>query len=118
MTEDREQAESPRKEQLSERQKMLLARHLEEPDIRKAAKEAGIGRTTLYRWLNEPAFRSALDIQRYACYMEALAVIRISANKAIQTMNNLLDSENEEMRRKASNDILTHTLRSYAVGSR
>jgi hypothetical protein len=50
--------------------------------------------------------------------MEALSVIRISANKAIQTMNNLLDSENEEMRRKASNDILTHTLRSYAVGSR
>ena len=44
-------------------------------------------------------------------------MIRISANHAIQTLNNLLGSDNEEIRRKVSNDILTHTLRIYAISS-
>ena len=117
MNNDRKDDDHPQKKELSERQKMLLTLHLEEPDIRKAAKKAGIGRTTLYRWLNQPEFSVALNTQRYNSYMEALSVIRISANHAIQTLNNLLESDNEEIRRKVSNDILTHTLRIYAISS-
>jgi transposase-like protein len=105
-------------EKLTSRQKMLLQIHLEEPDIRKAAKQAGIGRTTLYRWLKQPAFTNALNRQRHEVYTDAISVIRISATKAIEVLNGLLDSEDEQMRRQVSNDILTHTLRIHAISNK
>ena len=45
---------------MTAKQKRFIAALLQSPTIEGAAKVAGIGTTTAYRWLRDPAFRSEL----------------------------------------------------------
>ena len=46
-------------QKLTSRQEALIAALLTEPTYAAAAIKAGVGKTTMYRWLHLPAFRKA-----------------------------------------------------------
>ena len=97
--------------ELTARQKKLVAELTENPEVRAAAKAAGVGRTTAYRWLNEPAFRDALSRQRNAALSDALDTVRTHTGRAARELAGLLDSSNEWLRRQICKDILNIALR-------
>ncbi len=69
-------------------------------------------RGTIHRWLrNSPEFREELDRRREEVVESALSSFKSYVLKAVATLGELLDSEDEKVRRAASKDILAHVLR-------
>lgn len=102
-------AEFPRA--FTARQKKLLAAFVVNPDVQAACKAAGIGRTTAYRWLREPAFRDALGRERDAVLTEALSAVKAHVTRAVSELAKLLKAKDDRLRRLACNDILGHALK-------
>ncbi|MBT8046242.1 MAG: hypothetical protein KJN67_03650 [Pontiella sp.] len=96
---------------LSARQNLLLVELVKNPDIQAAARAAGIGRTTAYRWLAQPDFSNELTRRRDDAMTEALSSIKSQTTRAAMELNRLLDTEDERLRRMLCNDILRHAIR-------
>ncbi|VGO12179.1 hypothetical protein PDESU_00730 [Pontiella desulfatans] len=99
-----------KKTNLTPRQERLLVELVKTPDIQAAAKAAEVGRTTVYRWLEQPEFAAELDRCRNQAMNEALCNIKSLSSKAVQVMQELLDSENHSVRRMVCKDVLRHAL--------
>ncbi len=74
-------------------------------------RRAGVGKTTLARWLQDPPFRAELTRQRNQVIEEALATLRSAMVKAAQVLVDLLDDENPRLRRFVAVDIINLVLR-------
>ena len=96
---------------LDHRQMKLLAALVCNPDIQLACKATDVGRTTAYRWLQQPAFQEELSRQRDAVLSEALAGVKTLAARAVAELAGLLGATDDRLRRQACNDILAHALR-------
>lgn len=59
---------------LTPRQEAAISALLSQPTIEKAAAAAGVGERTLYRWLREPAFRSAYHQARREQFAHAVSL--------------------------------------------
>ena len=72
------------------------------PNIREAAREAGIARSTLYRWLDDENFRS--ELKRLSSEATSLARVnyKLGIVRAFQVLDELLDHENPWVRLSAS----------------
>lgn len=93
------------------RQEKLLAALVTNPDVQAACKTAGVGRTTAYRWLRDPAFRDALARERGALLTDALSAVKAHVTLAVSQLAKLLRSKDDRLRRMACNDILGHALK-------
>lgn len=91
---------------LSPRQRKAIAALLESPSTLAAAERAGVGRTTLCRWLTLPAFRSALDRAKDEIFAAAMARIASASGEATNTLLALLRAESEPVRLGAARAIL------------
>ena len=96
---------------LAPRQMALLAALVGNPDVQAATKATGVGRTTAYRWLREPAFQAELTRQRDAVLSEALASVKTHATRAVAELAALLTVPDERLRRLVCNDILAHAMK-------
>lgn len=76
-----------------------------------AAKAAGIGRRTLYRYLEDPVFRKELREKRNALMDSALDSIRGKVQKAVDQLDALMDCEDDRTRRLACKDLIDYSLR-------
>ncbi|MFW6131528.1 MAG: phBC6A51 family helix-turn-helix protein [Candidatus Aminicenantaceae bacterium] len=74
--------------------------------IDKAAKKAGISRSTIYKWLKDDIFRERLEEERKNIFEEGLNSIKAATLKATHTLIKLLYSEDENTRRLAAKEIL------------
>ena len=97
--------------ELTPRQEKLLSALVEEPEITKAAKSAGVGRSTAHRWLRQPGFKAELAKQRDAAMTEALDTFKSHAARATTALADLMSTDNERLRRQICNDILGHALK-------
>jgi response regulator RpfG family c-di-GMP phosphodiesterase len=70
------------------------------PKQEEACRGAGVTRETVHTWMKDPVFREELEEQREAVFSEALNTRKQSANQAVATLRNLLNSENESIRLK------------------
>jgi len=70
--------------------------------------QAGINRTTLYKWLKDPVFKEELDRQREELAGEAFGILSQNVNKAVETLTGLLDSGDNRLKRLAANDVIGH----------
>lgn len=97
--------------ELNARQQCLLAELVRTPDIQAAAKAAGVGRTSAYRWLEEPAFAEELARLRNEVVNKALGSVKAQATRAAEELQRLLDTDNERLRRLVCKDILSYSIR-------
>lgn len=72
-----------------------------------AAAEADVAKETVSRWMNgDPAFVATLNTRRRELWGANAQRLRSLAGKAVDTLEGLLESENETMRLRAASEIL------------
>ena len=96
---------------LTERQLKAVPHIIGSPTYSKAAKKAGVSQKTLYEWLKIPEFKQELTEQRKQIADEAFCALEQSLTKAVEALTELLDTEDERLRRLVSNDIIEHILK-------
>jgi len=75
--------------------------------VKDASEKAGVTRKTVYRWLDDDAFKSEvvrvqnIVLERVGSRLSALAL------KGLSVMDELLDSEDENVRLRASSALLS-----------
>lgn len=73
-------------QKLTSKQEVLIAALLTEPTHAAAAAKAGIGQTTLYRWMHLPAFRAAYRRARRELVESAVGRIQAATGQAVETL--------------------------------
>jgi phage terminase small subunit len=95
----------------TDRQQRLLVELVRTPDIQAAAQAAGVGRSTVYRWLSEPEFAAALQQARDATYDEALNALKSLTERATHKLAGLMETEDDRLLRHVCNDVLRHAIK-------
>ena len=98
-------------EPITAQQMLLLEALVQNPNIQAACAATGVGRTTAYRWMEEPAFMAELERQRDIVLTVALQSVKTSATKAAKELTALLDVQDERLRRQVCNDVLTRAVK-------
>lgn len=78
------------------KQQKALTALLTERTTRDAAKAAGVSEKTLYAWLNEPAFRSALRDAEKSILDDVTRRLSAGASLALDTLKKLVQSARHE----------------------
>jgi hypothetical protein len=79
-------------EELSPQQEGAIVALLSDPGLTGAAKAAGVGKATLWRWMQQPAFREAYRRARREAVEQARARLQQASGEAVQA---LLDVAND-----------------------
>ena len=97
---------------LTVRQLRAIAVILNAPSMEAAARRAHVGRTTLYQWLREPAFRDELNCQQNEVFNDAFARVKSLVGNAINGLSELIENaKSETVKRAACRDILDAALK-------
>lgn len=80
-----------------------------------AAKVAGVGVSTLSRWLREPSFAGAVREARRRALEQALGTLSAATAEAVETLRACLGAEGEAVRVRAAVAILEHAMRGAEV---
>lgn len=94
---------------LTSRQQRAIVSLLECPTIEAASKNARVSRSTLYDWLNIPAFKEELERAKRQQFQAALGQMHSLVPKAIEGLKELACSSNEQVRLRACVEILKAT---------
>jgi len=86
---------------------------LDSPTVRDAAKAAGVSEATLFRWLNDEAFRRAYDAARETAFESALAGLQAACNVAVKTLREVAEDPGAgaQARVAAAKGILDHAIK-------
>lgn len=93
-------------EGLTPRQARFLPVLLASRTYTEACKKGKVNRTTLYSWLEEPAFKAELDRQRAELAGQGFALLSQNVTRAAEKLVTLLDAGDGETQRRTANDIL------------
>jgi transposase-like protein len=74
--------------------------------VRRAARKAGVGERTVYRWLAEDAFRQRVAELRTRLFDRAVGRLSRTSGKAAVVLKGLLDSADERVRLAAARAVL------------
>ena len=96
---------------LTTNQNRALAALLVSRTAEDAAKAAGISRRQLFRYLEDPKFRLALSQAETERMSEASRRLLQGQHAALTTLEELLSSPSEQVRRQAACDWLSFTLK-------
>jgi len=89
------------KELTAVQQAVILA-ILDERTIAGAARKAGVARSTVYLWLEKPAFRAEVGRARAKLFEEGLDLINSNMEKAVRKLAEALDHGSASIRLKAA----------------
>jgi len=97
-----------KKNELSAKQKRCIVALISCRNIGEAIEAAGICRTTLSRWLEQPHFTAALAAAEGNILKQASAALTAGQLEAIETIRNLMTARNTTaaIRLRAANDYL------------
>ncbi len=107
MKETVNQTETGINSNLPEKQRRLIPYIVNAHTIEQACRDAGVTTTTFYAYLKDPAFASELRKARDSAVAEAMDTLKNATTKAVTELVALLDSDDENIRRRTSVDILT-----------
>lgn len=93
--------------QLTDRQIKAILHLVSNPTCTEGCKEAGINKTTFYKWLKEPDFKAELDRLRDEVAAEAFGLLSQSLTKAVEALAGLLDNKDDRIKRLAAKDIIS-----------
>ncbi len=91
---------------LTERQTQAIPVVLGSATLRAGLEAANLHRSTWYRWLSEPPFRTAVDTARREASDEALTDLRAGIRFAVTSLLGLVASKNEAVRLSACRTVL------------
>jgi len=97
------------------KQEKALAALLVSPTIAAAAKTASVGETTLFRWLQEPAFQEAYRAARLQVLSAATMQLRQATGAAVDTLKRNLTCGNAGAEIRAAATILEMAYKSAEV---
>ena len=97
---------SDKNKQLTSAQKRVLPFLLSCHSYEDAAQAAGISRKQIYEWFKQPKFIKELKNQRSTLIEGVRHILKMSSTKAVYSLTRLLDSDNENVRLRASIAIL------------
>ena len=78
------------------------------PTIAYAAKRAGVGRTTLYRWLKDPVFKAAWERQHAETLVHTRQRIKELLIESIQSIETQLRSPDPDVRMRAGRLVMEY----------
>jgi len=96
---------------LNPNQKQAIAALVSQKNIKTAALSIGVSPRTLQRWLTDPLFIDNLKQAENKLIDAGVHQLLLLQNKAIRTLEQLLDSKSDWVRRQAAIGILTHLVR-------
>jgi len=97
-------------EGLTTRQVSVLPELASACTVVEAARRSGVGRTTIHRWLQNPAFAAELAMWQQEVVERARLKLANHTMQAVDVLGELLGSEQDSVRRQAARDILTLVL--------
>jgi hypothetical protein len=102
-------------QKLTSKQETLIAALLTEPSYAAAAAKAGVGETTLYRWLHLASFRAAFRKARRELVESAVGRIQAATGQAVETLLAVaLQGRRDSDRVRAAIALLDHACRGLA----
>jgi hypothetical protein len=102
-------------QKLTSKQEILIAALLTEPTYAAAAAKAGVGETTVYRWLKLPDFRTAYRGARRELIESAIGRIQAATGQAVETLVAVARKGRRDSDRvRAATAILDHACRGLA----
>lgn len=81
------------KQSLNLKQEKAIMALLTEPTIKLAADKAGVGETTLYRWIQEEEFDQAFKNARKQAFSQTISRLQQTTTKAVATLESIMDDE-------------------------
>jgi len=78
---------------LTPKQTRAMLAMLEHPTLRDAASAVGIGESTLYRWAQIPAFKSAYMDARREAVRQSIAHLQSATGEAVTCLRNVMNSK-------------------------
>lgn len=97
-------------EKLSRNRERAIAALLAKPSIVEAAKDVGIGESTLRSWMQEPGFAAEYATARGRVVDETIAWLQRSGLQAVQTLVKSLTASSESVRVTAAKAILDYSI--------
>jgi hypothetical protein len=102
--------------ELNARQKKIMTYLLSCRTVREASQKAGIRLATVFKWLKDPVFKAELDRLREEVISDVVDRLKVHCMKATDVLVDLMESENETIRRGSANDILRLQLQPTCSG--
>ncbi len=99
------------KVKLTDRQLKAIPHIVSSPTYTEGCKKAKINKTTFYKWLKEPEFKSELDRQRDEVVSEAFGILSQSLTTAIENLVRLLDHKDDRLKRMACKDVIEYIIK-------
>jgi Homeodomain-like domain len=80
-----------------------------------AARLTGCSRRTLTNWRADPCFTARVRVLRDRLLNRTVGLLAGSSARAVRTLAKLLDDEKADIRLRAADKLLGHTLRAYEM---
>src|ERR687889_1939936 len=80
-------------EELSPQQEGAIVALLSDPGLTGAAKAAGVGKATLWRWMQQPAFREAYRSARKEAVEQARARLQQASGEAVEALRDVMNDQ-------------------------
>ncbi|MBP0726776.1 hypothetical protein J5Y03_16580 [Bacillus sp. RG28] len=102
---------------LDAKQEKAIIALINEPTITRAARAAGIGETTLYRWLQEEGFNKEYRSVRKQALSQTIARLQTGTTKAAETLEEVMDDKeaSSSSRVTASKTVLEMAFKAYEL---
>ena len=94
--------------ELSERQVLAIPHLVSAKSVSETAELVGVNRRTVYRWMDDPAFREEYDRQRDAVAGFARSGMRALMLKALSVQAERFDSDDPRERTRAAKAIMDY----------
>jgi hypothetical protein len=78
-------------EELSPQQEGAITALLSEPGLTSAAKAVGVGKATLWRWMQQPTFREAYRRARREAVEQARARLQQASGEAVEALREVMN---------------------------
>ncbi len=102
-------------QELSSRQIKAALNYLSAPSVDEACKKSNIARSTFYKWMQDENFSSFLAQKREEITREALSRLKDSLVGAVSKLVSLVNSDNEQIARLSSKDIIDYVLKTIEL---
>lgn len=101
--------------ELTAKQKAAIPHLIGARNLEEGSRSARISKVTLYQWLNNPAFKKALDDGREAIIEEGLARLKGAVSMAVSGLLELCEDPEKNIKLRACDKILDFFLRSREI---
>jgi HAMP domain-containing protein len=102
---------------LTIKQEKAIAALLTEDTVQLAAEKAGVGETTIYRWMKEEAFDKAFKAARKNALSQTISRLQQTTSNAVNTLRSVMENEEApaSSRVTAAKTVLEMAFKAYEL---